>query len=158
MEEQTLDQILREHSSFVNSLKPGDYVIVELGPGVYKEAIVESEVYVAPSENRYINIKAKISNSQEKPYAVPAWVIYPVGSKKITNTNYAYINYAGCTQGPYFSGRGTYNLVFEGKVIKKAYYCTGRKMANRELTDEDLLRNYDISKVFSKGELIYNIG
>ena len=140
-------------NSFRQNLKVGDLVIVDLTNDVYREAIIESEPYSAPSGATYIDISVfnKILSTSKK-YAVPVWDLYPLGSKKIVYT--AYINSLS-HRGPNFSGRSSYELVCEGKTLKKAYGCLGRKDANERLLDEEMLKSYDITKVYSNG-LIYN--
>lgn len=151
---ENLEQIFREHSGFVNNLKIGDKVIVDLGnkpeDELYREATIDSEVYIAPSENRYINV----SINNEK-YAVPTWDIYPLGSKEIIYK--AYIYYKG-HRGSNFSGRGTYILWFEGNIIDESIgSCTGRKDANKKLIDEKLLKKYGINRVYSNDILIWSL-
>lgn len=144
-----IEEIIREHSPFVNNLQIGDKVIVELGEELYREGIVQSDVYIAPSENRYINIKVN-----ETIYAVPTWDVYPLGSKKVVITAYIYsANY----HGKDFSGRGTYYLDLEGKKLKRAEYCTGRKDANKKLLDEELFKKHGINKVVSNYLTIYEV-
>lgn len=140
-------------NSFRQNLKVGDLVIVDLTNDVYREAIIESEPYSAPSGATYINISVfnKILSTSKK-YAVPIWDLYPLGSKKIVYTAYIY---SLSHRGRNFSGRSGYELVCEGKTLKKADGCLGRKDANERLLDEDLLKSYDITKVYSNG-LIYN--
>lgn len=138
-----LEQIFREHSVFVNNLKIGDKVIVDLGnkpeDELYREATIDSGIYIAPSGNRFVNIS--INN---KKYAVPTWDIYPLGSKEIVYK--AYIYYKGY-KGPNFNGRGTYVLWFEGKIINESIgSCTGRKDANKKLIDEELLKNTELTE------------
>lgn len=140
-------------NSFRQNLKVGDKVIVDLTNDVYREATVESEPYSAPSGATYIDISVfnKILSTSKK-YAVPIWDLYPLGSKKIVYTAYIY---SLSPRGRNFSGRSGYELVCEGKTLKKADGCLGRKDANERLLDEDLLKSYDITKVYSNG-LIYN--
>lgn len=140
-------------NSFRQNLKVGDKVIVDLTNDIYREATVESEPYSAPSGATYINISVfnKIL-STNKEYAVPVWDLYPLGSKKIVYTAYIY---SLSRRGKNFSGRSGYELVCEGKTLKKADGCLGRKDANERLLDEDMLKSYDITKVYSNG-LIYN--
>jgi hypothetical protein len=140
-------------NSFCQNLKVGDLVIVDLTNDVYRGAIIESEPYSAPSGATYINISVfnKILSTSKK-YAVPIWDLYPLGSKKIVYTAYIY---SLSHRGRNFSGRSGYELVCEGKTLKKADGCLGRKDANERLLDEDLLKSYDITKVYSNG-LIYN--
>lgn len=140
-------------NSFRQNLKVGDKVIVDLTNDVYREATIESEPYSAPSGATYINISVfnKILSTSKK-YAVPVWDLYPLGSKEIVYTAYIYsLSYRGRD----YSRRGDYELVCEGKTLKKAYGCSGRKDANERLLDEDMLKSYDITKVYSNG-LIYN--
>ena len=144
-----IEEIIREHSSFVNNLQIGDKVIVELGEELYREGIVQSDIYIAPSENRYINIKVN-----EKVYAVPTWDVYPLGSKKVVITAYIY---SGSYRGKDFSGRGTYYLDLEGKRLKRAESCTGRKDANKKLLDEELFKKHGINKVVSNYITIYEV-
>ena len=141
-------------NSFRQNLKVGDSVIVDLTNDIYREAIIESEPYSAPSGATYIDITVfnKILSTSKK-YAVPIWDLYPLGSKKIVYTAYIY---SLSHRGPNFSGRSSYELVCEGKTLKKADECLGRKDANERLLDEDLLKSYDITKVYSNGFLIYN--
>lgn len=140
-------------NSFRQNLKVGDLVIVDLTNDVYREAIIESEPYSAPSGATYINISVfnKILSTSKK-YAVPIWDLYPLGSKKIVYTAYIY---SLSHRGRNFNGRSGYELVCEGKTLKKADGCLGRKDANERLLDEDLLKSYDITKVYSNG-LVYN--
>lgn len=144
-----IEEIIREHRPFVNNLQIGDKVIVELGEELYREGIVQSDIYIAPSGNRYINIKVN-----EKVYAVPTWDVYPLGSKKVVITAYIY---SGSYRGKDFSGRGTYFLSLEGKKLKKAECCTGRKDANKKLLDEELFKKYGINKVVSNYLTIYEV-
>lgn len=58
-------------------------------------------------------------------------------------------------RGSNFSGRGSYKLVCEGKILKRVECCLGRKDANERLLDRDMLKSYGINKVYSNG-LIYN--
>lgn len=140
-------------NSFRQNLKVGDIVIVDLTNDVYREATIESEPYSAPSGATYINISVfnKILSTSKK-YAVPVWDLYPLGSKKVVYTAYIY---SLSHRGKSFSGRSGYELVCEGKTLKKADGCLGRKDANERLLDEDLLKSYGITKVYSNG-LIYN--
>lgn len=140
-------------NSFRQNLKVGDLVIVDLTNDIYREATIESESYSAPSGATYIDISVfnKILSTSKK-YAVPVWDLYPLGSKKIVYTAYIY---SLSHRGRNFSGRSGYELVCEGKTLKKADGCLGRKDANERLLDEDLLKSYDITKVYSNG-LIYN--
>jgi hypothetical protein len=146
-------EIETSRNSFRQNLKVGDLVIVDLTNDVYRGAIIESEPYSAPSGATYINISVfnKILSTSKK-YAVPVWDLYPLGSKKIVYTAYIY---SLSHRGRNFSGRSGYELVCEGKTLKKADGCLGRKDANERLLDEDLLKSYDITKVYSNG-LIYN--
>lgn len=133
----------------MNNLQKGYKVIVELGEELYREGIVQSDIYIAPSGNRYIDIKVN-----ETTYAVPTWDVYPLGSKKVVITAYIYSeNY----HGKDFSGRGTYYLSLEGKKLKKVEYCTGRKDANKKLLDEELFKKHGINKVVSNYITIYEI-
>jgi hypothetical protein len=149
-----LQEIKASASSFLQNLKIGDKVIVDL-TDIYREAVIESDPYSAPSGATYIDISVldKFSPTSEK-YAVPIWDLYPLGSKKIVYT--AYIYSLNRYRGSYFSGRGSYELVCEGKTLKKVEGCLGRKDANKRLLDEDMLRNYGINKVYSNNDLIYN--
>jgi len=140
-------------SSFINNLKIGDKVIVDLGnvpeDEFYREAIVDSKVYYAPSGNRYINVLV-----ENKGYAVPAWDVYPLGTKPIIYKAYIY---SRSHRGSDFSGRGEYVLWFEGKIIDSSIgSCTGRKDANSQLLKQDILNKYNISRVYSNGVLIYD--
>lgn len=136
------------------NLKIGDKIIVDLGNSpkdmFYREAIVESKPYQAPSGCLFIDVS--INN---KKYAVPVYDIYPLGTKPIIYK--AYIYYKG-HRGSNFSGRGTYALWFEGKEVKSVVSCTGRKDANKKLIDEELLKKYGINRVYSNDILIYNHG
>lgn len=140
-------------NSFLQNLKVGDKVIVDLTNDIYREATVESEPYSAPSGATYINISVfnKILSTNKK-CAVPIWDLYPLGSKEIVYTAYIY---SLSRRGKNFSGRSGYELVCEGKTLKKADGCLGRKDANERLLDEGMLKSYDITKVYSNG-LIYN--
>ena len=140
-------------SSFLQNLKIGDEVVVELGDSIYRKAVIESKSYSASSGATYIDISIfnKFLLTSTK-YSVPIWDLYPLGSKKIVYTAYIY---SISHRGSHFSGRGTYELVCEGKTLKKAMGCLGRKEANERLLDEDILRNYGINQVYSNG-LIYN--
>ena len=142
-----LEEILREHGPFVENLQIGDKVLIEV-EGFYREGTVNSEIYVAPSENRYIDVKVG-----ETVYAVPCWEVYPLGSKEVIYPAYIYSkNY----HGKDFSGRGTYYLEFDKKEIRKVECCTGRKDANKKLlADENFLKGYGINRVWSNGTLIY---
>ena len=140
-------------SSFLRNLKIGDKVVVALNDSIYREAVIESESYSAPSGATYINVSVfnKILLTDTK-CAVPIWDLYPLGSKKIVYTAYIY---SLSHRGPHFSGRSGYELVCEGKTLKRAEGCLGRKDANERLLDEDMLRIYGINQVYSNG-LIYN--
>lgn len=143
-----LQEIKASGSSFLQNLKIGDKVIVDFDNNNYKEAIVKSDAFAAPSGATYISIL--VSN---KKYTVPIWDLYPLGSKKIVNKAYIYsLNQRGTS----FSGRGSYELVFEGKRIKRVECCTGRKDANARLLDENMLKNYGINQVYSNYNLIYD--
>lgn len=148
-----LKEIETSGNNFLQNLKVGDKVIVDLTNDIYREATVESEPYSAPSGATYINISVfnKILSTNKK-CAVPIWDLYPLGSKEIVYTAYIY---SLSRRGENFSGRSSYELVCEGKTLKKAYSCLGRKDANERLLDEDMLKSYDITKVYSNG-LIYN--
>lgn len=141
-------------SSFLNSLKIGDKVCVDLGNNIYREATIESNPYTAPSGATYINISVfyKVL-SENKRYAVPIWDLYPLGSKQIMHE--AYIYSLNRTYGTSYNRRGSYELVCDGKRIKSDY-CAGRKDANKKLIDVDLLKSYGINRVYSNGILIYN--
>ena len=148
-----LQEIKASASSFLQNLKIGDKVIVDLTGSIYREAVIESESYLAPSGATYIDVSVfnKILSTNKK-YAVPIWDLYPLGSKKIVYTAYIYsLN----PRGTHFSGRGSYELVCEGKTLKKVDSCLGRKDANERLLDEDILRSYGINQVYSNN-LIYN--
>lgn len=149
-----LKEIEVSTSSFLNSLKIGDKVCVDLGNNIYREATIESDPYSAPSGATYINIIVfnKIL-SENKKYAVPIWDLYPLGSKQIIYD--AYIYSLNPRQGTSYSRRGSYELVSEGKRIKMDY-CNGRKDANKKLLDSDMLKSYGINRVYSNGDLIYN--
>lgn len=148
-----LQEIKASASNFLQNLKIGDKVVCKLNDDIYREAIVISNPYQAPSGATYIDITIvnKIL-SDNKKCAVPIWDLYPLGSKKIIYTAYIY---SLSHRGPHFSGRGSYELVCEGKTLKKAYNCTGRKDANTRLLDVDILKDYNINQVYSNG-LIYN--
>ena len=148
-----LQEMKASASSFLQNLKIGDRVVVELNDSIYREAIIESESYSAPSGATYIDVSIfnKILSTSTK-YAVPIWDLYPLGSKKIIYTAYIY---SLSHRGSQFSGRGSYELVCEGKTLKRAGGCLGRKDANERLLDENILKNYGINQVYSNG-LIYN--
>lgn len=150
-----LKEIETSASSFLQNLKIGDKVVVELRDSIYREAVIESvESCSAPSGATYINVSVfnKILSTNKK-YTVPIWDLYPLGSKKIVYTAYIY---SLSPRGPDFSGRGSYKLVCEGKILKKVEGCFGRKNANERLLDEDMLRNYGINQVYSNDLIIYN--
>ena len=149
-----LKEIEVSGSDFLNSLKIGDKVCVDLGNNIYREATIESDPYTAPSGATYINISVfyKVL-SENKKYAVPMWVLYPLGTKQIIHE--AYIYSLNRIHGTSYNRRGSYELVCEGKRIKSDY-CTGRKDANKKLLDVELLKSYDINRVYSNGILIYD--
>lgn len=136
------------------NLKIGDKIIVDLGNSpkdmLYREAIVESKPYQAPSGWLFIDVSVK-----GEKYAVPTSDIYPLGTKPIIYKAYIY---SKRQYSPNFSGRGTYALWFEGKEVKSVVSCTGRKDANKKLIDEELLKKYGINRVYSNDILIYNHG
>ena len=149
-----LKEIQASASSFLNSLKIGDKVCAYIGNNIYREAIVESNPYSAPSGATYIDITVfnKIL-SESKKYAVPIWDLYPLGNKQIIYD--AYIYSLNRLHGTSYSRRGSYELVCEGKRIKWDY-CNGRKDANKKLLDSNMLKSYGINRVYSNGDLIYN--
>lgn len=142
-----------QENSFLYNLKIGDKIIVDLGnypkDMLYREGIVESEMYNAPSGWLYIDISVN-----EKKYAVSVSDIYPLGTKPIIYKAYIY---SKSYRGSNFSGRGEYGLYFEGKEIYSSIgSCTGRKDANKKLLNYDILNKYNITKVFSNDVLIYD--
>jgi hypothetical protein len=148
-----LQEIKASASSFLHNLKIGDKVVVYLTNDIYREAVIESDSYSAPSGATYINVSVfnKILSTNKK-YAVPIWDLYPLGSKKIIYTANIY---SLSHRGPYFSGRGSYELVCEGKTLKKVQGCLGRKDANKRLLDKGLLKEHGINKVISNSSTIY---
>lgn len=147
-------EIRASGSQFLQNLKVGDHVIVYMTNNIFREAIIESEPYSAPSGATYIDV-AVLNRvlSSTKRYAVPLWDLHPMGSKSIIYTAYIY---STSYRGPWFNGRGGYRLVCEGKTLKTAAGCYGRKDANARLLDEDLLKKYNINQVYSDGKLIYD--
>lgn len=147
-------EIRASGSQFLQNLKVGDHVIAYMTNNIFREAIIESEPYSAPSGATYINVLVQdkvLSNT--KRYAVPIWDLHPMGSKSIIYTAYIY---STNHRGTWFSGRGGYRLVYEGKTLKTAAGCYGRKDANSRLLDEDLLKKYNINQVYSNGDLVYD--
>lgn len=149
-----LKEIQASASSFLNSIKIGDKVCLDMGNDIYREATIKSDPYPAPSGATYITVTVfnKIL-SKSKDYAVPIWDLYPLGSKQIIYDAYIYsLNHL---RGTSYSRRGDYELVCEGKRIKMDY-CYGRKDANKKLLDSNMLKSYGINRVYSNGDLVYN--
>lgn len=148
-----LQEIKVSASSFLHNLKIGDKVVVDLTNNTYREAVIESDPYSAPSGATYIDVSVfnKILSTNKK-HAVPIWDLYPLGSKKIIYTAYIY---SLSHRGPYFSGRGSYELVCEGKTLKRVQDCLGRRDANERLLDKELLEKHGINKVISNSSTIY---
>lgn len=143
-----------KREDFLYNLKIGDKIIVDLGNSqkdmFYREGIVESGIYNAPSGWLYINISVN-----DKKHAVPVFDIYPLGTKPIIYKAYIY---SKSHRGSNFNGRGEYGLYFEGKEIYSSIgSCTGRKDANKKLINEELLKKYGINRVYSNGVLIWNL-
>lgn len=149
-----LKEIQASASSFLNSIKIGDKVCVDMGNDIYREATIKSDPYPAPSGATYITVTVfnKIL-SKSKDYAVPIWDLYPLGSKQIIYD--AYIYSLNRLRGTSYSRQGDYELVCEGKRIKMDY-CYGRKDANKKLLDSNMLKSYGINRVYSNGDLVYN--
>ena len=131
---------------FVENLQIGDKVLAEID-GIYRIAVIESSIFRAPSGCPYINIKIGTNIR----YSVPWFDIYPLGSKKVTNTAYVY---SKSHRGSHFSGRGTYELVYDGETVKRVDFCTGRKDAlNKILNDIETLSKYKINRIQSNYEI-----
>lgn len=147
-------EIRASGSQFLQNLKVGDHVITYMTNNIFREAIIESEPYSAPSGATYIDVLVldKVLPSTKR-YAVPLWDLHPMGSKSIIYTAYIY---STNHRGTWFSGRGGYRLVYEGKTLKTASGCYGRKDANSRLLDESLLKKYNINQVYSNGNLVYD--
>lgn len=155
IEQFIIEQEMRASGSqFLQNLKVGDNVIVDMTNNIFREAIIESEPYAAPSGATYIDVAVldKVLSSSKR-YAVPIWDLHPILSKRIVYTAHIY---STSHRGPHFNGRGGYELVYGGKTLKTAPGCYGRKDANARLLDEDLLKKYNINQVYSDGKLIYD--
>ena len=147
-------EIRASGSQFLQNLKVGDNVIAYMTNNIFREAIIESDPFAAPSGATYLDviILDKVLSSSKR-YSVPIWDLHPMGSKKIVYTAYIY---SKNRRGTWFNGRGSYELVYGGKTLKTAAGCYGRKDANSRLLDEDLLKKYNINQVYSDGILIYD--
>lgn len=147
-------EIRASGSQFLQNLKVGDNVIVNMTNNIFREAIIESEPFAAPSGATYIDVLVldKVLSSSKR-YSVPIWDLHPILSKRIVYTAHIY---SKSRRGPWFNGRGGYELVYGGKTLKTVPGCYGRKDANARLLDEDLLKKYNINQVYSDGKLIYD--
>lgn len=109
--ENVIKEFFSPNIKFAENLQVGDICIVEFGEEEYKQATVTRETYSAETGCRYLNV-----NIKGKPYAVPAYDVYPFDRSKIINKAYIY---SQSQRGIYFSGRGSYKLVYEGQTLER---------------------------------------
>lgn len=131
--------------------KIGDKAAYNIGNSkmpIYKEVIIKSEPYIAPSGAQYIRVLLRGRSA-----AVPTFDLADINSVQITNRADIYSDRYG---DRYYSRRGEYVLVLEdNSEILCRRECSGRKEANNLLLDKDILEKYKITHVYSKGILIW---
>lgn len=131
--------------------KIGDKVAYNEGTSempLYKEVIIKSEPYIAPSGAQCIDVLLR-----GIPAAVPTFDLVDINSVQITNRADIY---STRYNDRYYSRRGGYVLVLEdNSEILCRRECSGRNEANKLLLDKEILEKYKVTHVYSKGGLIW---